>query len=363
MERSKNPAGRTAYWRVDPARPDPGIMARAGLILRQGGLVAFPTETVYGLGANALDALAVARIFEAKGRPQDNPLIVHVADRETVGRLACRVPASAGKLMDAFWPGPLTLVLPAADTIPRQVTAGLDSVGIRMPAHPVALALIAAAGVPVAAPSANLSGRPSPTTAEHVLQDLNGRIEVILDGGPAGVGLESTVLDLTGDVPVILRPGGITREELEKVIGEVRVDPGIDGVPDRGSPAGEFRPRSPGMKYRHYAPRAPLVLVEGEPERVAARLKGLAESYLSRGWRVGILATAETAGEYKEGQVVVAGWRKDPATIASRLFGALRRFDELGVDIILAEGIEPRGMGLAVMNRLRRAADNRIERV
>ncbi|MDQ0285031.1 L-threonylcarbamoyladenylate synthase [Desulfofundulus luciae] len=363
MERSKNPVGRTTYWMVDPARPDPGIMARAGLILRQGGLVAFPTETVYGLGANALDALAVVRIFEAKGRPQDNPLIVHVADRETVNRLARRVPAGAGRLMDVFWPGPLTLVLPAAPVVPRQVTAGLDSVGIRMPGHPVALALIAAAGVPVAAPSANLSGRPSPTTAGHVLQDLDGRIEAILDGGPAGVGLESTVLDLTGDVPVILRPGGITREELEKVIGEVRVDPGIDGVPGCGSPAGEFRPRSPGMKYRHYAPRAPLVLVEGEPERVVARLKELAGGYRSRGLRVGVLATAETARECQEDRVVVAGSRQDPAGIASRLFAALRRFDELGVDIILAEGIEPRGLGLAVMNRLRRAAGNRIERV
>ncbi|AEG16922.1 Sua5/YciO/YrdC/YwlC family protein [Desulfofundulus kuznetsovii DSM 6115] len=349
---------RTAYWRVDPIKPDPRIMARAGLILRQGGLVAFPTETVYGLGANALDGLAVARIFEVKGRPQDNPLIVHVADRETACRLVCRVPAGAGKLMDAFWPGPLTLVLPAAPVVPRQVTAGLDSVGIRMPDHQVALALIAAAGVPVAAPSANLSGRPSPTTAGHVLQDLNGRIEVVLDAGPAGVGLESTVLDLTGDVPVILRPGGITREELEKVIGEVRADPGVDG-----RPGGEFRPRSPGMKYRHYAPRVPLVLVEGEPERVAARLKELAGIYRSRGLRVGVLATAETAGEYNGSRVVVAGPRQDPAAIASRLFAALRQLDELGVDVILAEGIEPRGLGLAVMNRLRRAAGNRIERV
>ncbi|MGB9804692.1 L-threonylcarbamoyladenylate synthase, partial [Desulfofundulus sp.] len=222
--------------------------------------------------------------------------------------------------------------------------------------------LIAAAGVPVAAPSANLSGRPSPTTARHVWQDLKGLVELILDGGPAGVGLESTVLDLTGRVPVILRPGGITREELEKVIGEVRVDPGIGGVTGH-SFTGDFRPRSPGMKYRHYAPRAPLVLVEGEPERVVARVKELAGDYQSRGWRVGILATAETAGEYTEGRVVVAGPRQDHAGIASRLFAALRRFDELGVDIILAEGIEPRGLGLAVMNRLRRAAGGRIERV
>ncbi|WP_207707626.1 L-threonylcarbamoyladenylate synthase, partial [Desulfofundulus thermobenzoicus] len=344
--------------------PDPGVMARAGLILRRGGLVAFPTETVYGLGADALNARAVARIFEAKGRPQDNPLIVHVAAREMVDPLVARVPAHARQLMDAFWPGPLTLVLPAAAAVPREVTAGLDTVGIRMPDHPVALALIRSAGVPVAAPSANLSGRPSPTSAEHVLADLGGRVEVVLDGGPAGIGVESTVLDITGDVPVILRPGGVTAEEIAGITGRVRLDPGVDGrAGNGGRPAAGYRPRSPGMKYRHYAPRTPLILVEGDPGRVTARVQELAREYLSRGRRVGILASAETAPLYREGQVVVAGQRNKPSTIAARLFALLRRFDEMPVDIILAEGIEPRGMGLAVMNRLRRAAGGNIQRV
>jgi L-threonylcarbamoyladenylate synthase len=347
---------RTAYWQVDPVEPRSEIIDRAGMILRRGGLVAFPTETVYGLGASALDGRAVRRIFEVKGRPPDNPLIVHVAGREMLRPLVRSWPATAEKLMAAFWPGPLTLVLPAAPGVPREVTAGLDTVGIRMPAHPVALALIASAGIPVAAPSANLSGRPSPTTAGHVLQDLDGRIDAILDAGPAGVGVESTVLDLVADVPVILRPGGITPEELEKVIGKVKVDPGADG-------GDVSRPRSPGMKYRHYAPRVPLVLVEGEPERVAARLKELADNYRALGRRVGILATAETAGKLNGGQVVVAGSRQNPAAIASRLFAALRQLEGRGVDVILAEGIEPRGLGLAVMNRLRRAAGGHIERV
>ncbi|MCS5695496.1 L-threonylcarbamoyladenylate synthase [Desulfofundulus thermocisternus] len=347
---------RTAYWQVDPVEPRFEIIGRAGMILRRGGLVAFPTETVYGLGASALDGRAVRRIFEVKGRPPDNPLIVHVAGRGMLRPLVRSWPATAEKLVAAFWPGPLTLVLPAAPGVPREVTAGLDTVGIRMPAHPVALALIASAGIPVAAPSANLSGRPSPTTAGHVLQDLNGRIDAILDAGPAGVGVESTVLDLVADVPVILRPGGITPEELEKVIGKVKVDPGADG-------GDVSRPRSPGMKYRHYAPRVPLVLVEGEPERVAARLKELADNYRALGRRVGILATAETAGKLNGGQVVVAGSRQNPAAIASRLFAALRQLEGRGVDVILAEGIEPRGLGLAVMNRLRRAAGGHIERV
>jgi len=352
----------TVRWRVDARLPDPAVIERAGLILRRGGLVAFPTETVYGLGASALDEGAVAGIFAAKGRPRDNPLIVHVADREMVERLAAAVPETARRLIDAFWPGPLTLVLPARAHLPVQVTAGLRSVGLRMPAHPVALALIRAAQVPVAAPSANLSGRPSPTTAEHVWRDLRGRIDVLLDGGPAGVGVESTVLDLTGEVPVVLRPGGVTPDELAAVAGEVKLDPGVLAA-GAETEAGGRPPRSPGMKYRHYAPRAPLILVEGGPERVAARVGELAGQFRTAGKRVGILACAETAGRYDGAEVLVAGRRSDPATVAAGLFAALRRFDELGVDVILAEGIEPRGLGLAVMNRLRRAAGRRVERV
>lgn len=353
---------RTAFWPVDPRDPDPGTVNRAGLILRRGGLVAFPTETVYGLGANALDGPAVAGIFQAKGRPRDNPLIVHVAAQDTVYQLAAAVPDSARRLMQAFWPGPLTLVLPAGPGLPPEVTAGLNSVGLRMPAHPVALALITAAGVPVAAPSANLSGRPSPTTAEHVWQDLSGRIDAVLDGGPAGVGVESTVLDMTGPAPVVLRPGGVTPAELAAVAGEVTLDPGVTNT--AAATGGDRRPpRSPGMKYRHYAPKAPLILVEGAPERVPPRIRELADSYRAAGKRVGILACAESADMFSSGQVLVAGRRAEPATVAARLFAALRRFDELGVDVILAEGVEPQGVGLAVMNRLRRAAGNRVERV
>lgn len=348
----------TRYIKVDPVNPEPEAVEEAARILRRGGLVAFPTETVYGLGANALDGRAVARIFEAKGRPQDNPLIVHVAGKEQVGSLAESVPASAKILMEAFWPGPLTLVLPVGGAVPGEVTAGLSTVAVRMPAHPVALALIRAAGVPVAAPSANISGRPSPTTAEHVLRDLGGRIEAVLDGGPAGVGVESTVLDLTAPVPLVLRPGGVTLEELREALGAVEIDPAAAA----GFPAGE-KPRSPGMKYTHYAPRAPLLLVEGRPEAVAAKIMELASGQRAMGKRVGILSYAGGEDFSSAGEVVLAGRRDKPETVAAELYAALRRFDELDVDVILAGGLDERGVGLAVMDRLRKAAGGRIIRV
>lgn len=352
--REKEPA--TRYIKIDPANPDTTVMEEAGRVLKSGGLVAFPTETVYGLGANALDGRAVARIYKAKGRPQDNPLIVHVADSQEVDFVAKRVPGAARALMEAFWPGPLTLVLPAGETVPAEVTAGLPTVAVRMPAHPVALALIRAAGVPVAAPSANLSGRPSPTSAEHVLQDLGGRVEVILDGGPAGVGVESTVLDMTASAPVILRPGGVTLEALTEVLGEVSADPAADGVH-----GGEI-PRSPGMKYTHYAPEAPLLLFEGEPGAVRSKIKQLAGEYRAAGKRVGILTYRGGFDYSSEGEVVLAGRKDAPETVAAELYAALRRFNSLGVDLILAEGLEEQGMGRAVMNRLRKAAGGRIYR-
>ncbi len=339
----------TRHVRVDPENPDKIEIEKAARVLKDGGLVAFPTETVYGLGANATDAAAVSRIFAAKGRPADNPVIVHVSSRQQVFGLA-EVSAMAQKLMEAFWPGPLTLILPAKETVPSQVTAGLATVAVRMPRHRVALALIEAAGVPVAAPSANLSGRPSPTTAEHVLADLNGKIEVVLDGGPTGVGVESTVLDLTSPVPAVLRPGGVTPDEIRSITGQVKV-----GRAARGFWGGE-RPRSPGLKYTHYAPRAPLVLVEGHPERVVAKINELAAQERSLGKKVGILAVSGRALYSGAAEVVEAGRREEPATVAAGLYAALRRLDELGVSIILAEGIDEGGMGLAVMNRLRRAA-------
>lgn len=346
----------TTYWKVDPNRPDPEIISRAGLILRRGGLVAFPTETVYGLGANARDAGAVAQIFSAKGRPVDNPLIVHLAGAGQVEEVAVNVSPVAGELMKQFWPGPLTLVLPGKGVLPREVTAGLDTVAVRVPGHPVALALIRAAGVPVAAPSANTSGRPSPTTAGHVRADLDGRIDAVLDGGDAGVGVESTVLDVTGEVPVILRPGGVTPGQIKAVTGAVELDPAAMSRTLEESD----RPRSPGMKYRHYAPRAPLVLVEGNSGETGRILAEMAREYARKGARVGILCSCESAGAYRDMKVVELGNRHDPRSMAANLYSALRTLDGAGVDIILAEGTGAEELGLAVMNRLRRAADRII---
>ncbi|MFX4262671.1 L-threonylcarbamoyladenylate synthase [Pelotomaculum propionicicum] len=348
----------TRYIKVDQAHPEADAIAEAGLILRGGGLVAFPTETVYGLGADATNGLAVARIFEAKGRPPDNPIIVHVAFRSQLNALAASISAAAEILMDAFWPGPLTIILPAGTGVPEAVTAGLTTVAVRMPDHPVALALIKAAGVPVAAPSANLSGKPSPTRAEHVVQDLDGRIDAILDGGPAGVGVESTVLDLTSQVPIILRPGGITPEELRACLGRVEVDrDAISGYCDGESP------RSPGMKYTHYAPRAPLLLVTGSQPAVASKILEMARVEAGGGRRAGILTYSDSSDYSTVGEVVVAGRRDKPETVAAGLYSALRRFNEMGVDIIFAEGLEEKGVGLAVMNRLKKAAGGRIIKV
>jgi L-threonylcarbamoyladenylate synthase len=345
-------------WKVDPLRPDGKVIQKAASILRSGGLVAFPTETVYGLGANAFDREALAGIFRVKGRPQDNPLIVHVADRKTVFQLAAETPQRAIILMDTFWPGPLTIILPKNSLIPDEVSAGLNSVALRMPAHPVALELIREAGIPVAAPSANLSGRPSPTTAGHVLKDLGNLIDAVLDGGPADLGLESTVLDLTLDVPAILRPGGVTPEEISRVIGGLQIYSSSAEENLNKAPV-----RSPGMKYKHYAPEAPVFIIEGEPLKVARRLGELLRQYQAEGKKVGVLAYEENAQFYSCGELIVAGRRQEPAGVAARLYSALRHFDELGVDVILAEGMEPKGLGLAIMNRLYRAAGGRVIRV
>jgi L-threonylcarbamoyladenylate synthase len=344
----------TKHIKIDPLNPDPKVIRTAGDIVARGGLVAFPTETVYGLGANAMDGRAVIRIFEAKGRPSDNPMIVHVADLDQVGELVKNLPSPAKELMPVYWPGPLTLVVPAGRTVPPEVTAGLPSVAIRMPDHAVALALIRSAGSPVAAPSANLSGRPSPTTAAHVMEDLNGKIDLVLDGGPTGVGVESTVLDLTGPVPTILRPGGITLEDLEGILGQVAVDPAaLSSLP-------AVRPRSPGMKYTHYAPKAPLLLVEGEPRKVAEKIRDIASEFRSRGKRIGILTYTDSEDYTGLGQVILAGHRDKPETVAAGLYAALRRFNDLEIDFILAESLPESGVGLAVMNRLRRAAGGKV---
>lgn len=352
----------TQVWYVDPQAPREEELQPAADMLRRGGLVAFPTETVYGLGADGLQPTAVRRIFAAKGRPSDNPLILHVPSLEHAKRLmGSGTPfALVERLAESFWPGPLTLVVPKADHIPDEVTAGLDTVAVRVPVHPVARRLIELADRPIAAPSANRSGRPSPTLASHVLADLRGRIDGVVDGGPCGVGLESTVLDITGPVPVILRPGGVTREALTDALHmPVEIDPRAFGHVDDAADVGPVR--SPGMKYRHYAPSTPLLLCEYDGEPSGARIKQAATSLLEAnpGSRVGLLVTdetAETLGDVNGFTVCRMGPRRHPERIAARLFENLRALDEALLDWVVVEGIEPVGVGLAVMNRLRRAA-------
>ncbi len=342
----------TEYFSVDSVHPDTGVLAQAAAVLRHGGLVAFPTETVYGLGANGLDPEAVAGIFAAKGRPADNPLILHIADRREVGKLARQVPANARVLMETYWPGPLTLVLDRTKAVPDAVTGGLDTVAVRLPDSVVARELIRLAGVPLAAPSANTSGRPSPTTAQDVLADLDGKINMVIDSGPCDIGVESTVVDCTTPVPTLLRPGGITLEMLIETLGEVEVDPGLGG---------NAVPRSPGMKYTHYAPAAPLILLEGEAPAQAAVLAAEIRKAQAEGKRVGAVIAAETAVPSGVAAAVY-GSRYSPEEIAANLYNALRYFDSEPVDIIFAEGTEETGLGLAVMNRLRKAAGYRIIR-
>lgn len=335
----------------------------AAEVLRAGGLVAFPTETVYGLGANALDANAVEGIYRAKGRPADNPLIVHITQTDALQTLVSSIPTAASALMEAFWPGPLTLVMPKSDRVPSIITAGLDTVAIRMPFHPIALALIRKAGIPVAAPSANSSGRPSPTLAKHVLEDLNGKVDIIIDGGSSHVGVESTVLDLTVEPPMILRPGGVTQEQLRKILGAVSTDPSLSK-----SPADHVVPRSPGMKYRHYAPKAAMLLIQGPHERVVSEIGRRADLCVSEGTATGILTTDETAAYYEPSlhtscRFLSMGSRLHPETLASNLFRCLREFDEKKVDVILAEAPEIEGIGTAVMNRMMKAAGGNIIKV
>ena len=326
---------------VDPEAPNRTVLAEAAAWIREGYPVAFPTETVYGLGADALNPAAVQAIFDAKGRPSDNPVIVHLAALEQLPDVVREVPSAATGLMERYWPGPLTLVLPRAPGLPAEVSGGLDTVAVRMPAHPVALALIRVAGRPLAAPSANRSGRPSPTTAAHVLQDLGGKIPLILDGGPVSVGVESTVLDLTGPIPVLLRPGAVTPEEIRAVVGRVEM----------GS-TGDLLRRSPGTRYRHYSPQAETVLiVRPRPELT----RKVVEEYVRKENRVGVIlrGRGETA---TSSRLIVEELPDDLAGYARGLFAALRALDDSGVDVIVVEGVEEEGLGLAVMDRLRRAA-------
>lgn len=345
----------TEYELIDPENPDKKVLKKAAALLRQGEVVAFPTETVYGLGANALDGDGVKKIFLAKGRPGDNPLIVHVADIADLTPLVEEIPEKAYALMRKFWPGPLTIIFPKSDSVPKEVTAGLNTVAVRMPEHPVALALIKEAGVPIAAPSANISGRPSPTQGKHVLADLNGKVPLILDGGETKVGLESTVLDLTVNPPLILRPGGITLEEIIDTIGETGYDPGLKK---------DQTPRAPGMKYTHYSPEADVFIVEGSEDKIADKFMAAAKRLKEEGKKVAFLLSEETAheiGEYREPcYIEVLGSRKNLSIVAHHLFSSLRHCDMHGADIILIEAFSDTGMGAAVMNRMRKAAGNQV---
>jgi len=346
----------TLWLRVNSQKPATEKIRIAASVIKDGGLVAFPTETVYGLGADALNPKAVARIFEAKKRPPDNPIIVHIADKEDVYKLAKEVPDSAEKLMAQFWPGPLTLILKRSSLVPDITVVGLDTIALRMPSNKVALALIKESGIPIAAPSANLAGKPSPTEALHVINDLAGRIDIVLDAGPTRIGVESTVVDMTAPTPQVLRPGGTLYERLKSALGNVELHPIV--LANRRMHV--TTARSPGMKHRHYAPNAEMVIVEGESDKVVRRLQELATFYMIEGKKVGILTTDESKSAYKANVVKSLGSRNDVATIAKNIFSLLREFDKEEVDMIVAEGIAPKGLGLAVMNRLRRAANFNI---
>lgn len=338
---------------MDDKNPDADAIQRAGKILKSGGLVAFPTETVYGLGGNALDPNASMRIYAAKGRPSDNPLIVHIAELDKLSEITEEIPEGAKILAEKFWPGPLTMILPKADCVPMETTGGLKTVAVRFPSDPTAQALIKAAGGFVAAPSANTSGRPSPTKAEHVIEDLGESIDMIIDGGPVGIGLESTIIDFTEEIPVVLRPGYISLEMLQDVLGEVRMDRGLLITDEK------VRPKAPGMKYRHYAPKAQITIVEGEQDHVVRTINRYIKE-AGQDKRIGIIATDETKDLYPGADVYSLGSRSDEESIARHLYEVLRDFDEDQVDLIYSEAFYTPKMGQAIMNRLLKAAGHRI---
>ncbi|MEZ2717710.1 L-threonylcarbamoyladenylate synthase [Niallia circulans] len=343
---------KTNYWSVDKnvdKEESYSQIKQAADLLRKNEVVAFPTETVYGLGGNAKEDSAISKIFAAKGRPSDNPLIIHIAKREQLDELVEKVPETAEKLMDAFWPGPLTIIFEKKNGVLSELsTAGLSTVGIRMPNHPVALQIIEQSALPIAAPSANRSGKPSPTKAIHVKEDLDTYIAGIVDGGSTGVGVESTVVDCTDEKVMILRPGGITKEQLESVVGEVKVDQALTDT--------EIKPKSPGMKYTHYAPNAPLFLVDGSKEKIQL----LIEEEKQKGHRVGVLTTEENKVFYQADFIYACGERQDLSTVAADLYDGLRSFDHQQVDIIFGEIFPTEGVGQAVMNRLMKAASHQL---
>jgi L-threonylcarbamoyladenylate synthase len=349
----------TSIIRLDTEKFSTAQLNPAVQVLRSGGLVAFPTETVYGLGANALDPEASKKIYAAKGRPSDNPLIVHIAKTSDIRLLARDIPEMAYQLAEVFWPGPLTIILKKQECVPRETTGGLGTVAIRLPANRIARELIATSGVFIAGPSANISGKPSPTKAEHVINDMNGRIDMILDGGKATLGLESTIVDLSEKVPMILRPGCITREMLANVIGSIDYDPVILAR----TPNPDMVPKAPGMKYRHYAPEGNLTIYEGNTEAVIREINQKAKEKCDCGFRVGIIATEETEALYHYGTVKSIGRREDESSIAAGLYDILRAFDALHTEYIYSESFADNRLGQAIMNRLLKAAGYQMIKV
>lgn len=344
----------TKIIKIDKENIDMNLIKEAAELIKEGKIVAFPTETVYGLGANGLDERAVEGLFKAKGRPQDNPLILHISSIEQLKSLVLEVPDIAYECMKRFWPGPLTMIFKKSHIVPYMITGGLETVAIRMPNNKIALELIKEANLPIAGPSANLSGRPSPTNAQHVIEDLAGKIDMIIDGGETGVGLESTVLDVSGDIPMILRPGGVTLEDLQEFIPDV--------VQDLGTIKSDANivPKSPGQKYRHYAPKADMFVFTGNIDKVVNRIKEETSILIKEGKKVGIMATEETKNNYTQGVVLVVGSRENKESIASNLFKTIRLFDEKDVDIIIAEGVESDHIGTAIMNRMMKASGGKI---
>ena len=344
----------TKWIEIDENNIEKEAVQEAGCIIKKGGLVAFPTETVYGLGGDALNKESAKKIYAAKGRPSDNPLIVHICKWDDLKKIVKKIPDSAKALADAFWPGPLTMIFEKNDLVPDETTGGLSTVAVRYPNHKTALAFIEAAGGYVAAPSANVSGRPSPTEGKYVYEDMNGRIEMILDGGLVGIGLESTIVDLTEEIPVILRPGYITEEMLLKVLGEVKTDPTILNV------AADMAPKAPGMKYRHYAPKGELTIVSGEMDKVVETINDQVKQAMDKGLKTGVIGTDETVGQYHAHSRKSVGKRLDEASIARRLYQILREFDDEEVEILYSEAFDQTGVGQAIMNRLLKAAGHKV---
>ena len=326
------------------------FIEEAGAIIRDGGTVAFPTETVYGLGANALDEEAVKKIFIAKGRPQDNPLIVHVCSKN-ISELVKEVPEVAQRMIDKFWPGPLTIILEKNDIIPNMTSANLNTVGIRMPSSEIALKLIELSKRPIAAPSANISGRPSPTEVERCIEDLNGKVDYIIGGESSDIGVESTIIDCTVNPPLVLRPGGITLEMLKEIDSNIEIDSAL-----KSKPTENFKPKAPGMKYRHYAPKAHLKIIKGKNEKTIEIINEILENYIEKGNDVAILTTDENLNKFNSGKVISLGSENNLNEIAKNLFETLRKCDDLRVQYILCQGFEENGVGLAIMNRLNKAA-------